>query len=252
MFTGQWLMTSIVVYVSATLQAITGFGFALIAVPLLLMILPPRVAVCTNMAVSLCSLLVLSWRTREHANRTILKWLVVGSLAGIPAGTYIITRCDVAIIKTLASVTTLVIGCVFLARALPARRNQVLSSREPVPLGSRWYLLAGGISGLLTTSVSMPGPPVILCLSHAGAPKQEFRATSSIYFAVVYTISILVLALSGVMTVQVLAFAASLVPVAILGNIAGDRVFSRVSQPVFEKVVPVVLVLTAVSNIIRR
>ncbi len=253
-----WLLTSVVVFVSAALQAAAGFGFALICVPLLLMFLPPQVSVTTSMMVSLCCLGLLSYRNRRDANMSIVKWLTVGSLVGIPVGLYMLTHADVGSIKFVASIVTLLIAVYYVLRPNNgSRRTEVAATRDGATgsaVGGRslLYLAAGTVSGFLTTGVGMPGPPVVFALNGTGLKKHEFRATSVTFFLVVYSISLVTFGLSNVLTVQTALFVASLLPFAILGNTLGDKVFGYVPQALFDRAVPLLLMATAVSNILKR
>jgi len=249
-----WLLTSAVVFVSAALQAVTGFGFALICVPLLLMFLPPQMAVTTSMMISLCCLGLLFYRSRRDANMAIVKWLTAGSLAGLPFGLYMLTHADTGYIKLVASVVTLLVAVYYVLR--PGNG----AKRAPAT-GTRWgaglsrtllYLAAGGVSGFLTTGAGMPGPPVVLALSGIGLKKHEFRATSVTFFVIVYGISLVIFGLSKVLTAQTVVFVLSLLPLAILGNTLGDRVFGYVPQAAFDRAVPLLLMVTAVGNILKR
>lgn len=272
MFGFSWAVAATIIFVSAVLQATTGFGFALIAVPLLMTTFSPKTAVCTSTTVSLCSLAMIAWRARGYADRHVLRWLVLGSLLGLPLGVLVLMRLDVRPIKFIASAITAVVGCYFLVQspdrsgkngtAFPASHSCPASSASPTSPGSpdpperrlriplALVVLLGITSGFLTTSVGMPGPPIILSLSWARFPKEAFRATCSTFFAVVYPVSLLMLSFSGVMTLSTLCLAMSLIPVAMLGNGLGDRLFRRIPQQVFDKAVPLLLILTAANNIL--
>ena len=261
-----WLLTSTVVFVSAALQAVTGFGFALICVPLLLMFLSPQVAVTTSMMISLCCLGLLSYRNRRDANMAIVKWLTVGSLAGVPPGLYMLMHANTGYIKFVASVVTLLIAVYYVLRpnngaqrsqAPRTRQGTIRTTRQDAKKGvgggrTLLYLAAGSVSGFLTTGVGMPGPPVVLALNGIGLRKHEFRATSVTFFLIVYSISLVTFGLSKLLTAQTVVLVISLLPFAILGNTLGDKVFGYVPQAAFDRAVPLLLMATAVSNILKR
>lgn len=90
----------------------------------------------------------------------------------------------------------------------------------------------------------------IFWLSWARFPKEVFRAACSTFFAVVYPVSLLMLSFFGVMTLGTLWLAMPLIPVAVLGNGIGDKLFRSVPQRVFDKAVPLLLILTAATNIL--
>jgi len=242
-----WFISLVVVLLASAIQAVTGFGFALIAVPILLVFLPAEVAVPSVMGISLACLMLLALRSKTHTGGVRVCWLSLGAVVGIPFGAYALIHLDAQVIRLLVSVVTLVAAAYFAF----GRKNVPVTQNARVP-SKLAYWITGCLSGFLTASVSMPGPPVILALSGEGLPKREFRATSVTYFAIAYSLSFGVLLVSGTITGQVLLTIASLIPVALLGNVLGDKAFDRVPQGVFDKAVPLLLTLTAMSNILRR
>src|SRR4029434_958773 len=58
----QWLLITSVIFLASTLQSMTGFGFAVLAVPLL----PPRVAVALITLLSTATTVLAWWRIRAE------------------------------------------------------------------------------------------------------------------------------------------------------------------------------------------
>ncbi|WP_338833395.1 hypothetical protein MHLNE_23480 [Moorella humiferrea] len=107
-----WVPASLAVLLAALLQGITGFGFALIAVPLLLLIFDAHTAVILNLLVSFCTQLALSFRVRKEIIHSLLMNLFKGSLLGIPIGLYVFTHFNVKDLKILISILTIIFALV--------------------------------------------------------------------------------------------------------------------------------------------
>jgi len=239
---------------SGTIQGATGFGFAILSMPLLVNLYEPRTAVGLNAMLSLASLLVLSWGCRRDASGAILKRFVGGGLAGAPLGLWVFARASTAGLKLFVHVAVLVAACLILAGEPAGNRCAACggeSGLRNVRGGAAGYVAAGVLSGFLATSISMPGPPVILFLSLRRTPKATFRATLATYFVVMYLVSLILFLATGVVTEEVPVLAVSLFPFALVGNRIGVRVFHRVSQRSFERIVPLLLVCLALYGLAR-
>mgnify|MGYP005864214857 CR=1 FL=1 len=208
-------LTLAVVVAVATLasfaQGVTGFGFALIALPFLVLVVDVREAVVMSTLLGLVNVALLAVRVwRATPWRTIV-WLLLGSFAGMPLGL-------AALVFTPEDGLRLTVGAVTVAMAIA-----LLSGFRVPSTGALSELAVGVVSGVLRTSTSMSGPPVIVSL---GA------------FASAHVITWRALALSG-----------AALPAVYLANLAGDRIARRFDATAFRRLVLALLVLTALSGI---
>ncbi|QGP91527.1 Sulfite exporter TauE/SafE [Neomoorella glycerini] len=234
-----WLAAAVIVCLAAALQGITGFGFALISVPLLLLIYDPHTAVGINIIISFVSLSLLTLRVRKAVLLPVVKNLFLGSILGIPLGAYVFLHFDVQQLKFIIGIVTAL--CSLLLLSGMTVKNAA---------GCFWERIAGSISGFLTGSIGMPGPPIILFLSNLQLPKDRFRATTAAYFTLVYPSSLLLLTLLGAIDGHITLTAVSLIPFAILGGQVGCRLFSLVPQAQFQRSVPLLVLGTAIYIVI--
>lgn len=226
----SWLAGTLVITLASFLQSITGFGFALISVPLLLLVYDPHKAVGINMLLSFTSLCLLTVKVRHGRLKHIVRRLFLGSLLGIPFGIYVLLRFNVKSLKLIISVVTLVFSVLLLVRRAPHRSLPA------------WAQAAvGALSGFMTGSISMPGPPVILTLNQQELTKEQFRATTVSYFALVYPISFLLLVFLKALTMEMVVSAATLIPSVLLGQKLGLWIFPMVPQAQFRRGVPLLL-----------
>ena len=96
------------VFVASTLAGMSGFGFGLISVPLLAMVIAPQVVVPVVRVLSIwISVLVLLEARRSLSLRS--SWLlIVGSLAGVPCGAYLLAMWDASTLKVFIGSLTVV------------------------------------------------------------------------------------------------------------------------------------------------
>jgi len=234
----SWAASCLVVFGAAALQSLTGFGFALIAVPLFLLFYDPHTAIASTMLISFTTLFLLTARVRLHIARPLAANLFLGSLAAVPFGTYAYLPFDVISLKILICSVT-----VLFSLALATRLRLFVVSG---PWTERFI---GGLSGFLAGSISLPGPPVILFLNCRHLPKERFRATIAAYFTAVYMVGLVLLACSGALPASTGGFSLSLVPFALLGSAAGARIFPVVPESFFQRAVPVLVAATAAYNL---
>lgn len=233
-----WLASAAIVLLASTLQGVTGFGFALISMPLLLLVYDPHTAVGINIMISIVSLSLLTFRVRQTVLVPVVKNLFFGSLLGIPLGAYVFLHFDVQLLKLTIGIVT-ALSSVILISGLTVKSAS----------GKLWENTVGSISGLLTGSIGMPGPPIILFLSNQKLPKDRFRATTAAYFVLVYLVSLLLLAWLGAVDKDVILTALSLVPFAILGGHLGFRIFPLVPQAKFQHGVSLLVLSSALYSV---
>ena len=141
------------VVAGALLQAATGFGFSLLAAPLLIAAIEPEPAVVLllvlGVEVNLLTLLTERRRPRPLPRTTLLMlaFAIPGALAGV------------AVLRALPAAALQVAVTLGVAGTLAARR--VTTAHVPA-----W--LAGIAAGALTTTTSTNGPPLLLHLIGRG------------------------------------------------------------------------------------
>ncbi|MDZ4373053.1 MAG: sulfite exporter TauE/SafE family protein, partial [Phenylobacterium sp.] len=160
------------VFVSGVLRGLTGFGFAVAAVPLMSLALEPRAAVALVVLLQLVIGLIDAPRAWTEARRAPLRWLFLGAVIGTPVG--------MVALRYLPADPARLIGAGAAALAL------ISVWRGPTRPGSGggqpWAV--GLAAGLLNGVAAMPGPPVVAYLLNApGVDEKAARATLIVFFA---------------------------------------------------------------------
>ncbi|MGO9519970.1 MAG: sulfite exporter TauE/SafE family protein [Candidatus Korobacteraceae bacterium] len=163
----------LVLLVATLIRSVFGFGEALVAVPLLALRLPVRVAAPLAVLVSItiaAVIVVQDWR-KIHVRSA--GWLVLSTLFGIPLGLALLTAGNHRAVKgTLA-----VIIMAFSLYALIGRRPPELHSDSRA-----WLLGCGFCAGVLGGAYGMNGPPLAIYGAMRRWSAQHFRATLQGYF----------------------------------------------------------------------
>ena len=167
------LLVLAVVFFATLIRSTFGFGEALIAVPLLSLVIPIEIAapVAVLLSITIAAVVVAQdWR-KIHLRST--GWLLAPTLVGTPLG-----------IMLLASVhQSLVKGA--LAMVIVAFAGYSLLGRKPPELHSdsrAWLLGCGFLAGVLGGAYGMNGPPLVVYGAMRRWSPQHFRATLQGYF----------------------------------------------------------------------
>jgi uncharacterized protein len=131
----------------------------------------------------------------------------------------------------------------------------MLSRFRPRLRGSRFDALAvGALSGFLSTSTSLNGPPVAFYLLARGLTKDQFRGNIAVFVFLATLSSIALLALGGAISAFMVALTLRLLPVLAVGVVVGFTLANRLSNRGFEIMVLgflTVVGLLGVANALR-
>lgn len=231
-----------VFFLSGVAQAVTGFGSALVAIPLLTLAIDPVTAVVSATAMSLGLAGWAAVREREHLDRPTAGRMVAAGLVGIPLGMLLLLGLSDAALQVLMAVTILgALLIILTGSSLPASGTTTWST--------------GMLSGTLLAATGMNGPPLVVGLQSFGLEPREFRATLQAVFAAQDLLVVIAFVIAGQVAGEEIGYAAVGALASPLGWLVGDRVFAKVSAAAFRWVLVVgllvsaaVLVLSALSR----
>lgn len=238
----EWLMLAGATALAATAQGAAGFGFAILAVPLYLLILDSVVAVQVAIVVTPVISIAVVPRLWHAVARGLLLRLALGSLLGFPLGLALYLHADVA--RLTAGAGLLISG--FAVFLLLAARGRVADGDRQAP-GTAWGdVVAGFVSGVLASSLAMPGPPLLIHFTLRRLPKDTARATMLSLFVLSYLGSLALQAGIAGMARGTWLTAAAIVPVAALGALAGNALARRMGEGAFRRLAVLLLLVTGV------
>ena len=240
----DWVYLSITTFFAATIQSATGFGFGLIAVPVFLLVLGTADAIQMVMIIILC-MSILDWaKLRGHASRPLLLRLCIGMLIGFPFGMLVFHYVPLSGLKVIIALVIIIFSLQNLLRLL--NDKQASAVPEPVDSQNKWMtILTGTVSGVMSTSLAMPGPAVMLYLVHKGFEKTRIRATILTYFIFAYSGSILLQSILVGVSKSTWVSSLLLVPFGLVGVISGHYLAQKIDQKLFKQLVLLILILTA-------
>jgi uncharacterized membrane protein YfcA len=169
----EWTMLLVVavIFLATLIRSTFGFGEALVAVPLLSLIIPVEVAVplATLVSITVAGVVVVQDWDKIHVSSA--GWLVISTLFGIPLGLLLLTKVSESVVK--ATLAVVIIG--FALYCLIGRRQHELKT-------DRLAWLFGFSAGILGGAYGMNGPPLVIYGSLRHWSAEQFRATLQAYF----------------------------------------------------------------------
>ncbi|TLS37190.1 sulfite exporter TauE/SafE family protein [Pseudalkalibacillus caeni] len=223
----------VIILIAAILQTSTGFGFSIMATPFLLLLFQPKEAIQINLVLSLVISLSLILKIRKDIDFGIVKRFMVGSIPGLPVGILVFTLFNMDLLKISVSITIILLTFLLIMKF----RIQQTKKRD---------LVAGGLSGALTTSIGMPGPPLLLYFSGTDTRKEKLRATTLAFYLFIYFVSLLIQSLVAGTSVTVWKWGLLAMPAVGIGLFLGQVLFQKISQSMFRVFTYVLLFFTGI------
>jgi uncharacterized membrane protein YfcA len=231
-----------VLFVAAFVRSALGFGDAVVAMPVLAMMLGLRTATpLVAFAGPTISILILAANWRKVEFRAAGR-LIVATLVGIPFGVYGLSRLPEAPLKIALGAIILAYGLLGLAERLARMAN------EP----KRFPWIVGWVAGVLGGAYNTNGPPVVAYGMLRGWPPGSFRATLQGYFLPTGLAIVAGHGLAGLWTPTVFRDYLYALPGIVAGVVLGGFLNRRISHELFTKLVYVSLALMGAAMLLRE
>lgn len=222
-----------IILIASILQTGTGFGFSIVATPFLLLLFDARDAIQINLLLSLVISLAMFRKVRTDIDRGVMKRFIGGGIIGLPIGIIVFLLVDIPKLKFGIGGVILVLTALLLLRL---RIKQ--TTKRDVAIGS--------LSGALTTSIGMPGPPLLLYFSGTDTSKEKLRGTTLAYYLFIYSISLLIQVIFAGTSKTVWISSLLALPLVWFGLFAGQYLFLKVNQTGFRLFMYVILLFTGI------
>ena len=197
-------------FLAAAFRTAFGFGEALVAVPLLSLLLPVKVATPLAVLASILIALVAVIREREHIHVGAAKNLLLATAVGIPFGLLLLRHAPETWTKAVLGVFLLL----FSAFSLAKPHVFLLETDDLV-----W--LFGFAAGVFGGSYGMNGPPLVLYGAGRRWSPPQFRATLQAYFLPASALGMIGYVAAGLWTTEVTRLFSASLPAIAAGIVAG-------------------------------
>lgn len=229
-----------IVFASAVLRGLTGFGFALAAVPMMSLAIAPESAVTITILLQAIVGLRDIVLVRRSVDWRSLSRLSVGALIGTGPGILLLATLDASWLRIMLAVVV--------CASLPVILRRPSGGPHAT---TRLALPSGALSGFFGGAAAMPGPPAIFYFLHVAAPAAVMRASLMVFFFATSLIAIPGLYAVDLLGTDQLLTALVALPFMLLGTTAGGFAFSRTSESQYRRASILVLVAVALAAGVR-
>lgn len=206
-------------------RGFSGFGAALIFVPLASAVVGPQVAVPLLLVVDGVMSAGMIPAAARQAQRSEVMVMAIGAVFGVPAGVWLLANLEPSTIRwSIVLVVVILLGLLMSGRRY--------SGRPGTPL----TVLVGLVSGVFSGAAQIGGPPVVAYWLGGDTPLPLIRANIVAYFVISTVLAAVGYIWGGLITSGVLLLAAVNAPLYGLGVWAGSRMFALASERTFRRI----------------
>jgi uncharacterized protein len=231
------LIIAAIILFTSVVQSVAGFGFSLLAVPLMVLFIDLQQAVIVATLLGTVSNFGQAWQLRNHQHRPIAYRFIVASCLGAPFGFALFRYANQSLLKVLLG------GAVLFGVWMLARGRDLRSAHVSLD----WIM--GLLSGVLLLATSTNGPPIVFTLQARRLEPETQRATLNLIFSVTGVFSVCVFALTGQIQSDELYVALIATPIMLLGVYFGVVLRKHINAVAFKNMVLILLTLGGLSSI---
>ena len=212
-------------FLATLIRSTFGFGEALIAVPLLSLILPVEVAAPIAVLASIIVAGTILFRDWRHIQFKSVSWLLISTLFGIPIGLLILKSMPESMIKGLLG------GLILSYSAYSLWSRKVLALSD-----DRYAWLFGLLAGVSGGTYGINGPPLAVYGAMRGWSPAKFRATLQGYFFPASIVGMLGFGVTGLWTHAMIRLSLGSLPAIIIGIPVGQYIHERLETRSFARI----------------
>ena len=228
-----------VIFLAGCIQGMTSFGFSLLSLPILSMIIDIKVIVPMLVIFSLVMNSIILYKIRRHMKLKDIYVLIIIAALATPLGAKLLINVNKEVLQVVVGVIVS-FSAVFMHYGYKVSiKNEKLA-----------HIPVGFMSGLLNGSVSLSGPPIILFLTNQGVEKQVFRATLTAFFWILNIVTIITFYFNSLITGEVFKMTSIAMPTLIVGVLLGVHFGNKVKDQIFKNVTTVMIILMGMLSIV--
>ena len=246
-------LSCIVVFITHTLEAVTGFGCTVLALPFVTALLGIRTGVISLTVIAWILAAYFAITKRKQIDFKQYGIILICMLAGLPVGMYLFRKFDIASLKKVLAVFICIVSLWQLIGLLLIHPGKTVQSGkntgQKLYEKTAYYLLLI-IGGIVHGMFSSGGPLAVLYASKMIPDKSRFRATMCLLWTTLNTIIIIGYIVDKSFTRENCTITAIFIPFLIAGIFLGDIIHTKVNARMFSIMLFTVLLLTGIVMVI--
>ncbi|WP_456430980.1 sulfite exporter TauE/SafE family protein [Thermosulfuriphilus sp.] len=236
----DWLIP-LWLFLGAFVHGLAGFGFALVAVPLLAFAYPLKAVVPLVAINGLIINLLLFYTLRGHFRLKMISPLLWGALPGIFIGVRALKQVPENPLRALLALILTAYGLFGL-----------FSPQLRLCLRPSWGYLFGLMAGALGAALNTPGPPVVIYISLLALTKEEIKVALQGFFSILAVVIVGLYLAGGLITPFVIKWFLFSLPGVLLGLFGGHRLYGHLSETGYRRLIYFLLIALGLLVLAKR
>jgi uncharacterized membrane protein YfcA len=203
-------------------------SLGMVGVPLLTLVMPARDAAGVMLPILLAMDVIAVYAYRKDVDWKVLRIMLPGAAVGTLMGWLLWTVVSDAAVLLFVGVVTLL----FILEALLPLRKKL----EGLPPSRPWGTFWGGFAGFTSFISHTGGPPFQIYVLPQRLPPAIYSGTSAVFFAIVNSAKLVPYFFLGQLNPGNLTMSAALIPIGIIGVLAGIFLVRRISMKWFYRI----------------
>ncbi|MFD0353945.1 sulfite exporter TauE/SafE family protein [Streptomyces sp. NPDC127110] len=228
----------LVLAAASVVRTTAGFGFSLVAVPPLALLIDPASAVVVAGIMAAPLSLWIAVRDWRYVDRKVMAATLLSGLAGVPFGVWLLATLPSRVLLFVITAVVL-LGTFIVWRKIELRG------------GMKTVAAVGVFSGASFAATGIDGPPMVAAFQSMRLEPRVQRATLGVVFSGTSLAALAGFGISGQLTATVGKMLLVGVPALLIGMFAGEKVFHRLDAARFRRVVLGLLVVSSLSVVLR-
>ena len=235
------LLTGLVSFFAAIVKGSTGFGFGLLAIPVLALMLDVKLVIAMAVPLQLIiDVLILSSVWRHLDLQRVLPIVVAGAL-GVPLGIMVILNVSSEMLRPLVFSAVVLSSLIMITGyTLPIARERLAGAAT------------GLTGGILYASMGISGPPMVLFMLNQQWSREVFRSTLSIASVCLETLTVVSFLASGVITTTSLGLDLLLLPVVLVSFYFSLKLLARINPIAFRKLAVYLVLVSGITGLVTH
>lgn len=243
-------LCSIICFVAATMVGFSGFGFALIAVPLMTLVLPLKSIVPMEVLLASFCVVILSANKLRLIKEPGVIFIFAGMATGIFVGVHLLAKVDAGLLKKILGFVVIVFA-IHMFMGAGRERNPQAGEAVGRGVGRIVAFVVGVLSGVAGGMFGTSGPPLVVYVDHFAKDKTAFRAQLVVLFLFNNLFRAPLYVKYSIMTMESVKSALWMLPAVCLGLFLGTKMHFQVSEKTFGRAISAMLLVSGLLLIIR-
>ena len=238
----EWLISILVILLASLLKGITGFGFALMALPILTIFFPMQLLVPAMTIFNLVTSIYILTKIKLKIKAKYVIPMLLTSFIGLPVGVYVLKYLPETTLELVTGISIFSISVFFLL----GNMGELSEKKKSKPI-----VFAGFISGLMSSSMSIGGPAIALAMNRKGYSKEHFRKIFAVISVVNAAVASILYIAKGLFLPFSVKFSLVMFPILLIGSKIGNSLSGKVNQLQFKKAILYLNLILGLFIIIR-